>query len=240
LHALWVSAEELRARHGPGTWLWSYEVNNRFGAVIAVLLRSTRVTPNRVTLLGLVVHVAGSLYVALLDSPVSFVAMLPALAAWQLAYSLDCADGLLARETGQASSLGAWLDQLADGAAHVSVFVALSLFLVRALALGPVTAVLLGALATGVNLILLFGWMLRQILIGEPTAQPGISRPRHRIYTLLRLAFGQLADYGAFILVASVLLLAPPVLLVYICVSTLVWGVVVARMVTSALSRSRA
>src|SRR5579884_4470594 len=66
----WRQVEDLRHRHGPGSFLWSYEVNNRGGAAIALLLRATSVTPNKITICGLVVHLLGALYVAQLNGPV--------------------------------------------------------------------------------------------------------------------------------------------------------------------------
>jgi phosphatidylglycerophosphate synthase len=51
---------------------------------------------------------------------------LVALVLWHLAYSLDCADGQLARVTGQASPAGARLDILCDVALQISLVAAVA------------------------------------------------------------------------------------------------------------------
>ena len=49
-----------------------------------------------------------------------------ALVGWQLAYALDCADGQLARVTGQTSPAGARVDVLCDVAAQIALVTALA------------------------------------------------------------------------------------------------------------------
>jgi phosphatidylglycerophosphate synthase len=49
-----------------------------------------------------------------------------ALVGWQLAYALDCADGQLARVTGQTSPAGARVDVLCDVAAQIALVAALA------------------------------------------------------------------------------------------------------------------
>lgn len=222
--SFWRRVEDFRQRNGPGSFLWSFEVNNRGGALIAFLLNSTHVTPNWVTVAGLIVHLSGSVYVGLLVPPVSVAALLPPLIVWQMAYCLDCADGLLARERGQTSQFGAWLDQMADAVAHVSVFVALTVFLARAVALPPVLMlVLLGSLI-GANLTLLFGWTLRVMLMGQPDQTPATAGWRLALPTVLRLGVAQACDYGLFLFVSSFLLLFPRALLFYVSALAFLWA----------------
>ncbi len=199
-----------RYQHPEGLF-WLRRVNHPLGALIALVLLPTRVTPNAVSVAGLVVHVAGALFVALLSPPVPITAALLVIVSWQLAFSLDCADGPLARARAQASAFGAWLDQLIDVASHAAVYTGLTIFLVRALALDGITSALLASVVVTLSLLQTFSTWQRQALIaGAPVGEAPS--------TMLRLvhAARHLVDYGAFLFLASVLLLWPPALLVFL------------------------
>jgi phosphatidylglycerophosphate synthase len=191
---------------------WSYAVNYRVGAIVAVALLPTRVSANAVTVSALVVNAAGAALVLLIDPPASAVQVAAILAVWQLAYSLDCADGLLARARGEASPFGAWLDQVMDFVGHTLAFGSLAVFLARALPLSGAEAAAVAAVAVAGSVLQLFAASQRNSLLGTAPAVAG-RPPRW-----LRLAsFGQqLGDYGLYLLVGSLLLLAPWALLVLI------------------------
>jgi phosphatidylglycerophosphate synthase len=92
-------------------------------AVIVYLLKDTRITPNQVTFLSVVVA-AGAC------------AMFIALPGWQgavagaatlhFSYLLDCADGMLSRQRGSSSVLGHLLDFLMDEIKAFMVFAAIA------------------------------------------------------------------------------------------------------------------
>lgn len=80
-------------------------------APLVALLARTRVTPNQVTLLSMVIAVAG--FGALAGLPGRWGLVLGVVGI-ELAYIFDCADGQLARVTGRTSPVGAELDFLMD------------------------------------------------------------------------------------------------------------------------------
>ena len=130
---------------------------------------------------------------------------------WQLAFTLDCTDGQLARARGVTSAFGAWLDELADVVAHASVYTALSVYLIRALALDPVAAALLASVTVSFALVQNVSTWRRQALIQRES--PGASRS-----AMVRVLYAarHLLDYGAFLFAASVLLLWPVGLLLFL------------------------
>ena len=203
-------AERMRRLHTRERALrWSYAVNYRLGAMFAVALLPTRVSANTVTVAALFVNALGAILLLLVDAPASAVTVAVVLVVWQVAYSLDCADGLLARARGQASPFGAWLDQVADFVGHTLTFGAIAVFLARALSLSGAAAAGVAAVAVAGSVVQLFAAAQRNSLLGTAPAAAG-PQPRW-----LHLAsFGQqLADYGLYLLVCSLLLAAPWALL---------------------------
>ncbi len=119
-------AADFLARHRGGG-LFTETVNQRVGAHLSVLAHRLGLSPSAVTLANLVIGLGTSIAViALADRvPDLHVAVgLAALVLWHLAYSLDCADGQLARVTGRASPAGARLDILCDVAAQSALVAA--------------------------------------------------------------------------------------------------------------------
>ncbi|MEV0651199.1 CDP-alcohol phosphatidyltransferase family protein [Phytomonospora sp. NPDC050363] len=107
--------------------LFTQIVNQRIGAYCALAAHRLGLAPTMVTLINLVLGLAVSALLvatapAMADGRVSPVLMgLLALVVWQFAYSLDCADGQLARVTGRSSPAGAKVDILADIAQQTAV-----------------------------------------------------------------------------------------------------------------------
>ena len=177
--------------------LWSYAVNYRIGAMVALALLPTRVSANTVTVGALVVNVVGAALVLLIDPPSSAVAIAAVLVVWQIAYSLDCADGLLARARGQASAFGAWLDQVADFVGHTVTFGSLAVFVARALPFSPAEAAAFAAAAVTGSVLQLFAASQRNSLLGTT---PAVSEQQPRWVHLA--ALGQnVNDYGLYLLV---------------------------------------
>jgi hypothetical protein len=132
--------------------------------------------------------------------------MLVVLLIWQIGFSLDCADGPLARERGQNSPFGAFLDAAVDFVGHTFVFGSLAIFVIRALSLEPIGAALLACFIVTSNLWLLYASALRNTLVGATSHSPDTrAQPILRILRQGR----QLIDYGAFLFIASILLLVP-------------------------------
>jgi phosphatidylglycerophosphate synthase len=195
--------------------LWSRHVNRPIGAVIAHALLPSRVTPNMVSIVGSLLHLAGAVVVVLSPVPVPPVVALVAFVTWEFALALDNADGLLARARGVASPFGAWFDQILDFMNHTAVIAALVVVAARTVPLSGPEAAILGTLALAGNLVGLFASAQRNALLGTEPALGEAEMSRLRPLLALR----HLTDYGLFIAVASVGLLWPPLLLAALIVS---------------------
>ncbi|MEJ7696269.1 MAG: hypothetical protein WKF78_06540 [Candidatus Limnocylindrales bacterium] len=80
-------------------------VNRPAGSMLAALLFETRISSNMVSLAGFGVHVLAAAALAAAAEPIPGWTWLAVLLLWQLAFSLDCADGQLARARGAANPL---------------------------------------------------------------------------------------------------------------------------------------
>jgi phosphatidylglycerophosphate synthase len=125
------TAADFLARHRGGG-LFTETVNQRIGAYLCVVAERYRLPPTVLTIANFVLGLAASILViafapAMAGGRVPPAAIgLVALVLWHLAYSLDCADGQLARVNGQASPAGARLDILCDVAMQISLVAAVS------------------------------------------------------------------------------------------------------------------
>ncbi|ASW57229.1 CDP-alcohol phosphatidyltransferase family protein [Plantactinospora sp. KBS50] len=119
-------------RTNRGGGLFSEAVSQWGGALLARTGQRLGLPPTALTLVNLVLGLATSVTVAGLAPRVAgghlpaWPVGLLALVGWQLAYAFDCADGQLARVTGQGSAAGARLDVLCDVAAQIALVAALS------------------------------------------------------------------------------------------------------------------
>jgi phosphatidylglycerophosphate synthase len=101
---------EARARAG----FWpTRAISYRLGAVLAWILSRLGFTPNRVSLLSLLVTGAG-LWAALYFAPGWPAQGVAIFLVLNVAYALDCADGLLARACGLGTRFGAFFDKFID------------------------------------------------------------------------------------------------------------------------------
>src|SRR5436305_2089535 len=87
------------------------------GGVIAFAGSRLRLTPNVITRLALTLGLAGSAALATSHFVLAGSLLL-------IAFIFDCADGQLARATGQTSPRGAWLDVMSDATLVIAVTVA--------------------------------------------------------------------------------------------------------------------
>jgi phosphatidylglycerophosphate synthase len=212
-----TAADFYRTNRGGG--LFSEAISQRIGAGLAVAAHRLGLPPTALTLTNLVLGLAASVTVVALAGPVAAGAVpawavgLVALIGWQVAYALDCADGQLARVTGQGSAAGARVDVLCDVAAQIALVTALA---ATAVAQRPSTPVWLVAAFAG-------SWMVNlvtSVMQSGPNAAsivPSTSLPV-RLVKLVR-------DYGAVIFVAGlVLAVSPPLTLWLIAGFTLING----------------
>ena len=91
--------------------LWTEYVCRPPAAVLVYLLKNTRVTPNQITFLSLLVAAGSGAMLATLPGHLWLIA---AIVIYEFSFVLDCVDGQLARVRGSSSVLGHLLDFLMD------------------------------------------------------------------------------------------------------------------------------
>jgi phosphatidylglycerophosphate synthase len=212
-----TAADFYRVNRGGG--LFSEAFSQRLGAALALAAHRLGLAPTALSVANLLLGLAASVTVVACAGRVAdgtepaWVGGLIALIGWQLAYALDCADGQLARVTGQRTPAGARVDILCDVAAQIALVTAIG---ATAVAQRPGTPVWLVAAFAGT-------WMVNlvtSVMQAGPNAAsmvPSTSLPV-RLVKLIR-------DYGAVIFVAGlVLLLAPGLAYWFVVAFTVVNG----------------
>lgn len=100
-----------------------YSIKPRFQALLRPLvhqLARVGVTANQVTILGCVASVALGLTLALLTLPAHWFLLVPA---WMLVrMALNAIDGMLARESNQRTTLGAYLNEITDVVSDAALY----------------------------------------------------------------------------------------------------------------------
>jgi phosphatidylglycerophosphate synthase len=187
-----------------GGGLFSEAVSQRFGARIAVGAHKRKLAPTVLTVANLGLGCLVSFAVIAAAGPVAEGRMwawpigLLALIGWQVAYALDCADGQLARVTGQTSPAGARIDVLCDVAAQIALVAALA---ATAEAQVPETPAWLLAAFAGT-------WMVNLV---TSVMQSGPQATSMVTSTSLPVRLVKLVrDYGAVIFLAGVVLTVAP------------------------------
>jgi phosphatidylglycerophosphate synthase len=206
-----TAADFLARNRGGG--LFTETVNQRIAAHLSVAAERLGLPPTALTLANFVLGLAAAVLVvvaapAMAEGRVPAPAVgLGALVLWQLAYSLDCADGQLARVTGQASPAGARLDILCDVALQIALVAAVAMV---AHAYQPHTPTWLVAVFAGTWMINLVTSALQQ---GAAAASLVTSRSTAvRVIKLVR-------DYGAVVTVIGLILALAPVWTVWLMVA---------------------
>ncbi|MER5700372.1 CDP-alcohol phosphatidyltransferase family protein [Micromonospora sp. NPDC002296] len=200
-----------RVNRGGG--LFSESVSQWLGAVFALVAQRLGLRPTALTIANLVLGLATSVTVVALADRVAagsvpaWVVGLVALVGWQVAYALDCADGQLARVTGQGSAAGARVDVLCDVAAQIALVAALS---ATAVAQRPETPSWLVAVFAGT-------WMVNLV---TSVMQAGPNAASMVTSTSLPVRLAKLVrDYGAVIFVAGLVLAFAPALVFWVIVA---------------------
>ncbi|MGW1058697.1 CDP-alcohol phosphatidyltransferase family protein [Micromonospora rubida] len=200
-----------RVNRGGG--LFSESISQWLGAVFALVAQRLGIRPTAVSIANLMLGLATSVTVVALAGRVAagdvpaWVVGLVALVGWQVAYALDCADGQLARVTGQGSAAGARVDVLCDVAAQIALVAALS---ATAVAQHPETPSWLVAIFAGT-------WMVNlvtSVMQSGPNAASMVTSTSLpvRLVKLIR-------DYGAVIFVAGLVLAFAPALVLWVIVA---------------------
>ncbi|MSP72722.1 MAG: CDP-alcohol phosphatidyltransferase family protein [Myxococcales bacterium] len=108
----------------PADSLFNLYLARPIAAVLVAVLARTSVTPNQVTFASLFIMVAAVAALAFVPGPLG---LLLGILGIELSYVFDCADGQLARLTGQTSPVGALLDFLMDELKALLLVVAITL-----------------------------------------------------------------------------------------------------------------
>jgi phosphatidylglycerophosphate synthase len=230
------TAADFLARH-KSSGLFTDGINQRIGAYMSVAAERLGLPPTALTLANFVLGLAAAALVvlaapAMADGRVpAAVVGLVALGLWQLAYSLDCADGQLARVTGQASPAGARLDILCDVALQIALVAAVASV---AHAYNPETRTWLVAAFAGT-------WMVNLVTsaLQQGAAAASLVASRSTVVRLIKLV----RDYGAVVTVIGLTLALVPAWTVWLMAAfTLVNGgfllASVAASARASLSRS--
>jgi len=206
-----------RVNRGGG--LFTEATGQWVGAVVASTAYRLNLAPTVLTLFNLVIGLGTSITVMWLAGPVADGTMpawplgLLALIGWQVAYAFDCADGQLARATGQASPAGARVDILCDVASQSALVTVLATTALAQVPDTPVWLVTLFAATWMTNLV-------TSALQSGPAAASMVPSQSLvvRVAKLIR-------DPGAVFFVAGLILLTAPAATVwFIAVFTVVNG----------------
>ncbi len=200
-------------RTNRGGGLFSESVSQWIGAAFADVAHRLGLRPTALTIANLILGLLTSVTVVALAGPVAtgrvpaWLVGIVALVGWQAAYALDCADGQLARVTGQGSPAGARVDVLSDVAAQIALVAALT---ATAVAQSPSTPAWLIAAFAGT-------WMVNlvtSVMQAGPNATSMVTStsPLVRLVKLTR-------DYGAVIFVAALVLFFAPGLTTWLIVA---------------------
>jgi phosphatidylglycerophosphate synthase len=209
------SAADFLARNRGGG-LFTMTVSQRIGAYLSVAAHRLGLAPTILTIGNLVIGLGTSIAVLTLvprDHKLHVVVGLVALVLWQLAYALDCADGQLARVTGQTSPAGKRIDILCD----VAIQIALVAAVVAVAGSYVQLPSWLGALFAGT-------WMVNlvtSVLQTDDTAHSLVTStsPVVQVIKLVR-------DYGAVVTVIGLALAFAPQWMVWVLVAfTIINGV---------------
>lgn len=225
----WSALEARRLRYTRSSaFFWTRNVNHRLAAAVTMALLPTRVTPNTVSLIALLCYAPVVVYISRMQLPASGYSSALVFICLQLAFTLDCTDGQLARARGQVSALGGWLDRVFDFIGHAALLTSLAVLLARALKLDGTFMALFTGYLVGAHLSQMFASFYRTALMGSESATGG--DPPLLIRMMFRVM--QVTDYGLFLLLVSVLLLVPVALLVMLFVyATLVSGMLLSQLV---------
>jgi phosphatidylglycerophosphate synthase len=187
-----------------GGGLFSELISQRLGAQIALFADRQKLAPTVLTVVNLGLSCLVSFVVVATAGRVAddriwaWPIGLLALVGWQLAYGLDCADGQLARVTGQTSPAGARIDVLCDVAGQIALVSALAAV---AEAQVPETPAWLLAAFAGTWMVNLVTSVMQN---GPQASSMVTSRSLPvRVVKLVR-------DYGAVIALAGVILTVAP------------------------------
>jgi phosphatidylglycerophosphate synthase len=206
-----LSVKDRGAARSAEAELWSYLVSSSDGWVdkvfnrpcgrpLSKLLVHTRVSPNSVSIVSILIGLVSALCFAQGQQPAAIVGAL----LFQLSAIIDCVDGDLARILFKESRFGKWLDLAGDQLVHVSVFGGIALGILKTdadsnaqwLALSAVT----GALISFAVVVRGMGREASQ----NQALQRLVDRATNRDFSVLVLLLACLQQLKVFLWMAAV------------------------------------
>lgn len=193
-----------------GGGLVTVQVSNRIGAVIALVAHRLGLTPTMLTLANLTLGLAVTVVVVAL-APAMAAGDVPAwpvglalLVVLHLGYAIDCADGQLARVTGQGTPAGARVDILSDIAVQIALVAAVG---ATAVAYTPQTPAWLVAAFAGT-------WMVNLVtaVMAKEGTNTSLVTSRSLAVQLVKLV----RDYGAVLTVFGLVIAFLPAYTVWL------------------------
>ena len=175
--------------------------NRPVGRPLAKLLLWTPVTPNTVSVVSILVGLAGAACLA----PGSWgMGVLGALL-FQVSAILDCMDGDIARGVFKESPLGKWLDLVGDQVVHLGVFLGIALGLARSGSGAPVGWLAASCVAgSAIAFAVVLRSLRRPGLKGEGRLQRLIDLTTNRDFSVLVLALALAGRLEWFLWLAAV------------------------------------
>jgi phosphatidylglycerophosphate synthase len=172
--------------------------NRPVGRLLSKLLVHTRVSPNQVSVVSILIGVASAPFIARGDFIVGALLL-------QLCAVVDCVDGDLARALFKQSPLGKWLDLGGDQVVHFSVFAAIGIGVARTNPAVPALA--LGASAA-LGVLLCFPVIIRALR--RPASERGwllsklVDSTANRDFSVLLLVLAILGRIELFLWMAGI------------------------------------
>jgi phosphatidylglycerophosphate synthase len=200
----------------PGQYFCARVFSHRLGSVLAYLALRAGLSPNQVTIAGLLIMLVANACLAWSSGYDGL--LLAALVLYQLGFGLDCADGQLARGTQRCSSYGAWLDVTADHIRNIGILLALAANVASQTKLDIAAVLALFLLGVG----LCIGLHTVSVLKSGEYRPHGLRRWR----ALAKQMVKEATDTPLFLLSICLLLPQRPLLLAYIALCGLLYLVI--------------
>ena len=204
------SAAAFRAMARADAGLFTQRVNYPLAARLARGAYAMGLRPTTLTIVNLVLGTAASILVIVTASqvaarrPTAVLVALTVWVIWQLAYSLDCSDGQLARVASTATPAGGRLDVLCDIVVQVSVVAAAAAV---AAAATPGTPSWLVAVFAG-------SWMVN--LVTSVMAKEGTGSSLITSRSVLVRLVKLVRDYGAVVTIIAAAIAVRPAAMVWV------------------------
>jgi phosphatidylglycerophosphate synthase len=107
--------------------LWTSYISQPLAVPMVYFAYKLKLKPNFITTLSLFSSIIGIVFFAI--SPTNLINIIAAGIFFQISYSLDCADGMLARFVGNTSHFGAWYDLVLDRINHIIIICSLMIIM---------------------------------------------------------------------------------------------------------------